>query len=212
MHPFYAEFVKMLEAGDRERCVSPCLELLQKGEITVVQLYTDVLGPALNRVVCDEAPEVCIWKEHLRTAIVRGVVESAFPFVMKARKPANGKKALVVCPPDELHEIGPRMVADFFTICGFKVVFVGANTPKDSFLSAVSLERPDYLAVSVTNFYHLMATRTLVTEAKQRHPAMKVIVGGKAFKSNPEKAREFGADLHLDTFEEIEKLAGGGAP
>jgi methanogenic corrinoid protein MtbC1 len=140
------------------------------------------------------------------------VVESAFPFVMKARKPSNGKKALVVCPPDELHEIGPRMVADFFTICGFKVVFVGANTPRASFLSAVSLEKPDYLAVSVTNFYHLVATRTLVAEAKARHPAVKVVVGGKAFKSNPEKALEFGADFHLDTFQDIERLAGGGAP
>jgi methanogenic corrinoid protein MtbC1 len=209
MHPFYAEFVGLLEQGDRERCVASSLNILQRGGIGVVELYTEVIGPALDRIVCNEAPEVCVWKEHLRTAIARTVIESAFPYVLKARKPSNGKKALVVCPPDELHEIGPRMVADFFTICGYKVVFVGVNTPKDSLLSAVAMEKPDYLAVSVTNFYNLVATRPLVAEAKLRHPAMTVIVGGKAFRRNSEKAVEFGADRLLDTFEDIEKLAGG---
>jgi len=101
------------------------------------------------------------------------------------------------------------MVADFFTIAGFNVTFVGAYTPLDAFLSAVERIKPEFVAISVTNFYNLVASRRFVKDVKAAHLNVKVIVGGRAFGQNPEKAREFGADMLLQTYEEIEKLARG---
>ncbi len=208
------EFLKLAEAEDREKCVSWALEKVVSKELDILTLYSEILAPALNDMKCkDEEAAICIWKEHVRSSIVRTVIESCYPLVLKERAARGAKntgvRAVVVCPSEELHEIGARMVADFFTLCGYEVTFVGANTPLDDFLAAIEVVRPRYICVSVTNHYNLVAARKVITRirAKAGKDAT-IVVGGRAFRRNPETAREMGADLLLDSFEDIRKLGG----
>jgi methanogenic corrinoid protein MtbC1 len=102
------------------------------------------------------------------------------------------------------------MVADFFTMCGYDVTFVGANTPKNSFLSAIDIVKPKYVAISVTNYYNLVYTQKIITEIRKRkQKESKIIVGGRAFNQNPDVYSEIGADLLLQTFNDIRSLSGG---
>ncbi len=207
----YQEFFAVFEDENKDACVEMAVSWLEKGELTVVELYTDILMPSLNDNTCRLEDHVCIWKEHLRTSIVRTIIECAYPFIIKERKKFSESKGrvLVVCPSEEYHEIGARMVADFFSLNGYDVSFVGANTPQDEIISATSHTRPKYVVLSVTNHYNLIsAKRTIekirkVTEGKDWP---KIIVRGQAFKSNPGFCEEAGADLLLQTYEDISKL------
>ena len=215
MHPLYKQLLKYLEEENREKAVKYVLSKLQGGEIDIVTLYNDLLTPSLNNMKCEGPEAFCIWKEHVRSSIVRQIIENCYPYVLKERDTKYGgagrsRKVMVICPSEELHEIGPRMVADFFTLNGFEVTFVGANTPRRSFLSAIDIVKPHYVAIGVTNYYNLSAARRTIEQIKDReHRDLKIIVGGHAFTRNPEVYREIGADIHLQGFEDIRKLRGG---
>lgn len=221
MHPLYQEFVGHLDRKDKDACVELVLSKLSKGEIDVVTLYNEVLTPALNAPAYgDKEGAVRIWEEHARTSIVRTVIENCYPYIIRERKAKYGAvagkhlHAVVVCPTEEFHEIGARMVADFFDLCGYDVTFVGANTPQDDIIEAIAHVRPAYVAISVTNTYSLVAAKRTVAKLlalREREKAgFGIIVGGTAFKANPEMAREMGADRLLSTFEDIRKLSEGG--
>ncbi|MGQ9582620.1 MAG: cobalamin B12-binding domain-containing protein [Thermoplasmatota archaeon] len=222
----FEDFLRLVEAEDREGCVRWALARLESGELDIVGLYEGILAPALNTMVCRDADaRVCIWREHVRSSIVRTVIESCYPFVLKERDAretgreggrgsggteGRGRRAVVLCPAEEYHEIGARMVADFLTLCGFDVTFVGANTPFDDFIAGIELFRPEIVAVSVTNPYSLLATRKAITAVREAlRGNVMVIVGGSAFRANPALFRETGADLLLQTYGEIDRFARG---
>jgi methanogenic corrinoid protein MtbC1 len=214
MNPFYDEFLVYLNREDRGKALELVLEKLSRNEIDTVSLYRDVLTRSLIEMDCSEPEEVCIYKEHVRSSIIRTILENCYPYVLKEREKeignGKGEKVIVLCPPEELHEIGPRMVADFFTILGYDVTFIGANTPKRSFLAAVSRIKPRYVAISVSNYYNLIATKRTIDELRKviSHET-RIIVGGGAFSENQDAYKEIGADVLLSTFEDIHKLAGG---
>jgi methanogenic corrinoid protein MtbC1 len=214
---FRGDFLEALEREDRAACVEMALHRLEMGHTDVLSLYREVLAPALNEWQRDEADaDICVWREHVRTSIVRTVVEAAYPYVVKEaarRDLAKGKGArvAVLCPPDELHELGARMVADFFTLAGFETTFVGASTPIDDLVAALGHIRPRYVAISVTSPYNLIALRKTIERIRGRVPeGTKVIVGGRAVAHDPELAKRIGADMVMSTFEEISELPGGG--
>jgi methanogenic corrinoid protein MtbC1 len=214
MHPLYGEFVKLLEEESGEKVLDFVQSKLARKELDIVTLYDQLVAPSLNNMVCKEDPNTCIWREHVRSSIVRTVIESSYRFVIEERNekhgPKAGDKVLVICPLEEYHELGARVVADFFTLCGFDVKFVGANTPKEVVLSAVEQVRPRYIAISVTNRYNLFAAqRTIAMIRGSSAGNVKIIVGGRAFEGNPDRYKEIGADLVMQGYEDIRKLREG---
>ncbi len=216
MHPVFSEFISYLDRQDKEKCVSFILSLLESRTLDSLTLYNEILTPAqYARVRKTDQKEICIWEEHVRTSIVRTIIECCYPFIIKERDEKYGSsfsgKVIVLCPPEELHEIGARMVADFFTLCGFSVIFIGANTPKNDIINAIKSTQPRYVAISITNYYNLVATRNVVKEIVDLKDAFsfQVILGGQACQRNPDTCRQLGTDLILDTFEDIKGLAGG---
>ncbi len=217
MHPLYEEFVGHLAREDKPRCVELALDKLLRGEIDVATLYNEVLTPALNTPTYSaEEGAVRIWEEHVRSSIVRTIVENAYPFVQREKKARNGagvprRSVVVVCPTEEFHEIGARMVADFFEMAGFDATFIGANTPQEEILEALAVLKPTYVAVSATNTYTLVPARRVLAQLRDLRErtgaGFKIIVGGHAFEKNPALLQEIGADLHLSTSEDIRRLA-----
>ncbi|HNX65168.1 MAG TPA: cobalamin-binding protein, partial [Oscillospiraceae bacterium] len=72
MKNFAEEFKQILETENKEKAVEYALDLLKEKKIGVIGLYSEILAPALNNMYCSLSDkDVCIWKEHVRTAIVR---------------------------------------------------------------------------------------------------------------------------------------------
>jgi len=217
MHPLYREFVSLLDQEDKEKCVNFVISRLSKGELDVVTLYDEILAPALNNIACTfEDTDKCVWKEHVKSAIVRTIIECCYPYVIRERDGKyggkKGEKVLVVCPVEEFHELGAKMVTDFFTLCGYDATFVGANTPGMNIVAAVADAKPKYLAISVSNYYNIVAAEKAIAKIREAgHRDMKIIVGGNAFRKNPDEYRRIGADMLLQTFDDVRNLRGGGS-
>jgi methanogenic corrinoid protein MtbC1 len=202
-------FIQQLKDGNKEACVRYCLDLLESGKTDIRGLYEGYLKEALNRLTCDpEEKELCIWREHEATAIVRTVIECAYPFVIRERDMRRSRKlgkAVVLCPESEYHEIGARMIADYLTILGYEAIFVGSNTPRDEIFRAVQLLGLDLVALSVTNYYNMVAAKKMLDLVREKaSKPIRIILGGQAFKNNPELCKKLNADMLLQTFEDLE--------
>jgi len=204
-------FSQYFKAENKEMALAYCMELLQKEKVDIISLYEKILAPCLNNLECDsEDIRICIWKEHIKTAMIRTIVECSYPYVIRERNKRasnNEKTAVIICPPEEYHDLGARMVADFFTICGCRAIFVGSNTPIHDFYNAINLLRPEIIAISVSDYYNLVATKKMIEQIKNAasYP-ITIVVGGNAFKKNTEMVSAVGADYYAKSFSDIEMV------
>jgi len=123
------------------------LDYLSKHNIKLSTLADEVLRPPLVRIGD-------LWKEgNLRVdqehrtshAVTEAMVRLA-PRLHK--KEPNGLTALCACLEGEQHEIGLRSLAFALQTEGFKVVFIGAQTPHESLVEAIGHLEPDLVCVS----------------------------------------------------------------
>ncbi len=211
MNELYKEVLIALQTENKERAFTLCMDALKNDQISAVDLYENILSPGLASVV-DEYPDVedLIWREHVRSGIIRTIIESAYPYILDQQKEATGEKVLVVCPEFEEHELGARMVSDFFRLEGFDTTFVGARTPVNTILKAIEMVQSDYLVMSVTNFYNFVSVKKTIEEIKEKSAhKLTFIVGGRAIKANPTAVDFVGADFSLDGYEDIQQLREG---
>ncbi len=216
MADHYSAFRPLIDAEDKRRCVAFALSVLSSGELDIPSFYEGVLAPAARELHCTlRQRPLCVWEEHVRTSILRTVIECCYPELMKARDLiAEGRTkgpGIVVCPTEEYHELGARMAADLFTLQGFDVVFVGANTPQQDILDAVAVIHPVFVGVGVTSPYNLVPARRVIQQLGRLRTdigaSFHIVAGGQAFQTDPGRAESLGADLLAQDYEDIRRFA-----
>jgi len=205
----YETFMQFLKHENRDQAITYALSLIESKQMDIETLYQDLLAPSLTLFQCDVADEdICIWKEHFRTSIIRTILESCYKFVLEASKEKNpiGKKIVVLTPSFEYHEIGAIMVSHYLRLEGFDAHYIGANTPKSEIISALRAYEPDFVALSVTNPYNIVVTKQITDEIKKFFPDVKIVVGGQAF--NHEGVKEsLKVDFVLQSLDDIKKFS-----
>ncbi|NMA84131.1 MAG: cobalamin B12-binding domain-containing protein [Epulopiscium sp.] len=215
MRELYEKLLEYLKNEDKEKSLNLCIDALKNQRIGVIDLYQSVLAPALNHIVEEYIEEEdLIWKEHVRSGIIRTIVENTYPFVIKEkgeRGRGREEKVIVMCPRFEDHELGARMISDLFTIAGYDTTFIGANTPEKTILKAVEVIQPTYISISVTNYYNLISAKTTIDYIKNRFGDKIIfLLGGQAFVANPDSYQQIGGDFLLNSFDDIVNLTRGG--
>jgi len=181
------ELDRRLKKRDREGAISEAIEAVSSGKISIPKLYEEVLTPLMIGVGASwQSEETQVWEEHFASAIIRGIIEALYEQVDKVRKtrPADGRSVLLACPPEEQHDLGLRMIADYFEMAGWKTYFLGADTPEDQMITAVKELKVDALVLSASTHFHRLYLRELVDRLHKALPEVKIWVGGPAFKYN----------------------------
>ncbi|MGM0395875.1 MAG: cobalamin B12-binding domain-containing protein [Bacillota bacterium] len=213
MNTYFKKFMELFSGNRKDECVISALEEIESGKISIPILYEEVLIPALYSI--DECPQDNpgrIWDEHVKTSIIRTIIEALYPMVIetacKADKP--GKKIVLTCPEREYHEIGLRIMADFFQLQGYDVIYVGSNTPRTQVWEVLRSEKPDYVGISVTDYYLLFESKKIIERIKQECTKdIKILLGGQAFKKNPHAVEEIGGDMYLENYQDVLSLRKG---
>jgi methylmalonyl-CoA mutase cobalamin-binding domain/chain len=155
---------------------------------------------------------ISVAQEHYCTAATQLIMAQLYPWILSSEK--NGHRLVAACVGEELHEIGLRMVADFFEMDGWDTIYVGANTPTRSIIQTINEHRADVLAISATTTFHLSSVRELINAVKADPLArnVKILVGGYVFNQSRRIWRSLGADGYaIDAREAVElanKLVG----
>ncbi len=208
-------FDQLLKNGDKGSAVLYALDRFtqcSEDVLSFYRFYQDFLLPPLYRWDCNsEVEAMCIWNEHMLSSAIRTVIEALYPHVVRLARekfPEPDKpKVVVLCPEEEYHDIGARVISDYFLLHGFDSIHVGANTPTKAVMAALPSIRPKFVSISVTNPIHMVATRKMIQTIRESLQApIRIVVGGKAFSANPSKAQEIGADQLLESFDDIRNL------
>ncbi|KNZ40517.1 cobalamin B12-binding domain-containing protein [Acetobacterium bakii] len=211
----YEKFLWYLEKEDKAEAVTLALDALKNGEIDIVNLYTEVLIPALNEMNFGKKDEsLYIWKEHFRTSVVRTIIECCYPLVImagqKESKKKGKKKVLIFCPSEEYHDLGARMMADFFTLCGHKTFYIGGNTPSIALLYAMEHLKPEVIAMGVSNYFNLVAAKKTIAEVRNTlGNEVSIILGGSAFSDNISVAKDIGGNFCVSTYNDVVAITEG---
>lgn len=207
-HDMLQTFLAYLKAENKADAVTFALQLIEENKVTIEELYLDILAPSLIHFQCEEKDEdICIWKEHFRTSIIRTILESCYQYVLKRSllvKP-KGLKIVVLTPAFEYHEIGAIMNTHFMMLEGFDANYIGANTPRTEIVSAIRAYQPDYVALSVTNPYNIVVTKQTTDEIKRYFPEVKIILGGQAF-MDPNHLKNIVYDEVLNSLDDLKSF------
>ena len=155
----------------------------------VKEVYTGIFQPVLRETGrLWQQDEASIAQEHYVTGVVRGLMEQLHDRIAVTGRKSPEKSVVTACVGEELHEIGIRMVADFFTMDGWDVYSTGANTPAKSILEAVREQKAGVVALSITMPDRLPELSYLIRSlrADKETAKVKIIVGGYPFAILPE--------------------------
>ncbi|HPG43347.1 MAG TPA: cobalamin B12-binding domain-containing protein [Acholeplasmataceae bacterium] len=208
-HALFNEFLSLLKQEDKPGAVNYALKLIKENKVTLEELYLHILAPSLIYFQCQEKDEdICIWKEHFRTSIIRTILESCYQYVLERTKDIkkNNIKIVVLTPAFEYHEIGAIMNTHFMMLEGFDAHYIGANTPKVEILSAIRAYHPDFIALSVTNPYNIVVTKQTTDEIKRFFPEVGIILGGQAFKE-AQNIEHLTYDYILNSLDDLKQFA-----
>jgi MerR family transcriptional regulator, light-induced transcriptional regulator len=188
------EYLEALLAGERRAASSMVLEAVERGA-PVKEIYRHVLQPVQCEIgLLWQHAKITVAQEHYCTAATQLVMSQLYPHVFAAEK--TGRTLVATSVAGDLHEIGIRMVADFFEMDGWNTFYLGANAPTSAVVEMVVRRSADVLGISATISAHLRAVRELVASVRA-HPdcrATTILVGGRLFSITPDLWRNVGAD------------------
>ena len=152
--------------------------------------------------------QVSVAQEHYCTAATQLIMSQLYPYIFNTGK--NGRVLVATCVSGDLHEIGVRMVSDFFEMEGWDTFYLGASTPAPDLVRELVARSADVLAVSATMSFHVRAVADLIAAVRSRlGDRVKVLVGGYPFNVDPDLWRRIGADgCARDAGEAIELASG----
>lgn len=207
MH-LYEAFYDAFEKLEQEKCIELVNDALKSQSISIEDLYENVLRMSMSHLTDVESDvNHKIWKEHIQSGIVRSVIEMAYPYVLSQRNKIASKRAAVICPDGEQHELGARMVSDYIRMMGFETFFVGRDTPRKELFDLIDTLKLDLIAISVTNYYNLSKAVQMVSFIEANFPNIKLIVGGKGFEMNPNLFDQNKIEI-THTYEDIKRVLG----
>lgn len=202
------EYLESLLTGDRGHAARIVLEAVEDGT-DIRDVYLRVLEPAQREIGrLWQVGEIGVAKEHFCTAVTQLVISRLSPMVFQTER--NGRRMTAVCAGPELHEVGLRIVSDFFELAGWDTDYLGGFLPPADVVSMVRERPPDLLAISVTMRDHVESASELIRAVRSMDAANRpaILVGGYTFNAERALWREIGADGYGTDAGEAVALAG----
>jgi methanogenic corrinoid protein MtbC1 len=150
--------------------------------------------------------QINVAQEHYCTAATQVIMAQLYPYIFRNAK--NGHRLIAACVNGELHELGIRMVADFFEMEGWDTYYLGANTPVKSLLESISQYEAEVLCISATINFNISAAADLVVAVRHSADAsrVKILAGGRPFNIDADLWSKIGADGYaLDARDAVAK-------
>ena len=199
-------YVDNLLKGHRDLALSLVLNKVKSG-VPVKDIYTQIFQPVQYEIGrLWQTNKISVAQEHYATAVSQLVMSQLYPHIFSTQR--TGYRMVAACVGNELHEIGIRMVSDFFEIAGWDTYYLGANTPAESIIQSINQKQADVVALSVTMSSQILKTQSLIADIRQgSDPRVKVLVGGHPFNVEPMAWRRVGADGYAANAEQAIEMA-----
>ncbi len=188
------DYINALLAGDRKGASDLVMKALDEG-MTVKTIYLEIFQKSqyeVGRLWLDNT--ISVATEHFCSAATQSIMSQLYPYIFSTER--IGRTFVAACIGGELHEIGVRMVSDFFEMEGWDTYYLGANTPVSSIIKAARGKNADIIGLSASMPYHRSLLKKAIEQIKDSSDCrgIKVMIGGNAVNLKKENWTDFGAD------------------
>lgn len=199
------EYLAAVLEGDSGRATARVLAAVDAG-LPVETAYMDVLIPAQREVGrLWHSGELGVAEEHVVSYTTQRLM--ALLAARAERAAPSGRTVLCAAVAGNIHDIGVRVIADFFEIAGWRVVYLGANLPAADLVSAVQYFDGDLVVLSAALSVQLARLdETIQAVRRIERRRVRVMVGGLAFADAPEVWKKLGADGYSPDAREAVRL------
>jgi MerR family transcriptional regulator, light-induced transcriptional regulator len=166
--------------GDRNQASGLIMNAVKDG-VAIEDIYLEVFQKSqyeVGRLWLSN--QISVAKEHFCSAATQMIMSQLYPYIFSTDR--IGKKFIGAAIGGELHEIGIRMVADFFEMNGWDTYYLGANTPASTIIKAVEENEADVIGLSIALPIHrsLLSETIQIIRNSQVGKNVKIIIGGAA--------------------------------
>ena len=168
---------------------------------TAETVLGDVVMPLLRELGDRwEQGQATIAQEHFASNLLRGRLLG----LARGWDRGTGPRAILACPPDDLHDLGLLVFGLALRARGWRITFLGANTPLETISDTASRISPDVIVIAA-----LMPSRirSVLGQVRELAKDRRVALAGAA--ATPKLAEQAGAELLAeDPLHAAERLAG----
>ena len=186
------DYLAALLRGERQTASRLILDEADRGT-PVRDIYLLVFQRVLREVGrlwhCNH---IGVAQEHYCTACTQVIISQLYPRVFSGEK--KGRRLVSTSVGGDLHEIGGRMVSDFFEMDGWDTFYLGANTPVSGVLQQVAERNPHVLAISASIPLYTHAVAELIAATRATGNPPRIMVGGAPFNAVPGLWQDVGGD------------------
>lgn len=189
-----SQYLEHLLDGDRAEAARVIDRLVDQG-VSVQDIYEYIFQVSQYEIgALWQQNEISVAHEHFCTAATQTIMARLYPLIFSTQ--SNGKTMIGCAVSGELHELGIRMVTDFFEMDGWDTYYLGANMPAREIVNTVADKKADLLAISVTIPVRVHLARELIAAIRdnERTRSVKVLTGGYPFLRVSNLWKQVGAD------------------
>jgi methanogenic corrinoid protein MtbC1 len=206
LHALTGSYLDLLLKGERHKASQMILAAAEDG-IPIRDIYLEVFQTAQREIGrLWYTGEISVAHEHYASATTQFIMAQLYPYVLSSGK--NNRRLVSACAQGELHEIGLRIVTDFFEIEGWDTYYLGANQPVTGVVQVLEEFQTDVLAISASMIFHRRYVSQVIEGVKAAFPqdSIKIIVGGNLFNHYPDLCKKMGADGYAHDAQDAVKL------
>jgi len=192
LYSFYNKYLEAILNLNKDEAFE-IVDLMRGKDYRPKEIYLNIFQRALHKLgELWQKNMISVAQEHYGTAITRRAMER----INLNTEPYdnNSPVFLGVCPPNDNHEVGLRMICDFLESNGWKTIFIGSSSTISSVLDILKNHSVDVLGISVSLSIYLKDTEEMINRVKKEYPEIKILVGGNAINGNERLVKKIGAD------------------
>ncbi|KAA9040853.1 hypothetical protein FW778_02085 [Ginsengibacter hankyongi] len=188
------QYQSFLLNGNRLGAQALIDDLISNGE-AVTSIYEHIFQATQHEIgFLWQTNKISVAHEHYCTAATQQIIATLYTRIFTTAK--KGVKMLACAVSGDLHEMGIRMISDFFELDGWDTFYLGANMPDSDIIAAIKEQKVDLLALSVTMPFHISKAERLIRKIRSDDDLsqLKIIVGGYSFSQAKGLWKDIGAD------------------
>lgn len=200
----YLHFLNSLLEGDKEQATRIVMNLLNQ-KVEMKDIFINLFQRAMYRIgTMWETDKCTVADEHIATRITESLVELVVHH--NNGKEKNGKTAVIACIDKEFHELGAHIVSGYLEASGWKVFFVGSNTPQNDLINLIEEKKPDLLGISNNFYINFIRLTKLIKQVNKVFPNLKIIVGGQALEETVASGfLDYPNVTYIKTFDQLDE-------
>ncbi len=200
----YETYFENLQDGKRSNCSSKISQLVEK-QVPVEVIYEDLFKTShYNIGELWEQNKISVASENMATALTETLMTQLYPIIFNSQR--VGKKIIVACVANELHQVGAKMIADIFEMYGWDFYFIGASTPLEDLINFIENNKPDVLGLSLSIYFNMNILLDSYSKIRNKYPNLPIIIGGQAFRFGGSNLISGEKTFYIKSITDLKKL------